>query len=157
MEVAWVPYGFHGEYFDKYGRKEPFTQSHNPFSFGFGTPEKTVWEIMHEDPIRMQHFMQSMNTIEQHLPISGIYDFAPILKKGEEEPERTLFVDVGGGKGQAIRVLAKDSHLPLEKCVLQDRPEVIEEVGKQDLPDLKGAKLMPHNFHQAQPVKGELT
>ena len=67
-------------YFEKYGRKEPTTQSHSPFSFGFGKPELKSWEIMNEDPERMRAFMQSMNTLEKHLPITGLYDFSWVPK-----------------------------------------------------------------------------
>jgi hypothetical protein len=149
MDEAWIPYGYHGAYFDKYGRKEPTTQDHTPYSFGFQNPSKKVWEIMNKDP-------QRMNTLEHHLPVTGMYDFSWVVKKWEEEPERVLFVDVGGGKGQAIKAITKEFPIPLSKCVLQDRPEVVEGVKELDAPDLRGAKLMSHNFHETQPVKGKL-
>ena len=150
-----IPYSRQPEYFEKYGRKEPTTQDHNPFTFAYGKPEAKIWEIMNESPERMRAFMQSMNTLEQHLPITGMYDFSWVNKVATEQPERILFVDVGGGKGQAIRAISKENpELPRERFILQDRPDVIEEVKKLDLEDMRGAQSMPHDFHTPQPVKG---
>jgi O-methyltransferase domain len=158
FDEALVPYSRHPDYFEKYGRKEPTTQNHNPFSFGFGKPDAMVWEIMNENPERMRAFMQSMNTLEQHLPITGMYDFGWVDKIAKEQPERILFVDVGGGKGQAIRAISKEHpELPRERFVLQDRPDVIDEVKKLDMEELRGAQLMPHNFHTTQPIKSKYT
>jgi hypothetical protein len=110
---------------------------------------------MAQNPERMKDFMQSMNTLEQHLPITGYYDFSWVAEKATADPERVLFVDVGGGKGQAIRAICKENpHIPLSRCVLQDREDVIANAKEMDLDDLRGAALAPHNFHTEQPVKG---
>jgi tRNA G46 methylase TrmB len=110
---------------------------------------------MNQSPDRMKAMMQSMNTLEKHLPITGMYDFSWVSKVANEQPERILFVDVGGGKGQAIKAISKENpELPRERFILQDRPEVIAEAKSLDAEDLKGAQLMPHDFHTEQPVKG---
>ena len=63
-------------------------------------------------------------------------------------------MDVGGGKGQAIKAISKENpELPRERFVLQDRLDVIEEVKKLDAEDLRGAQLTAHDFHTEQPVK----
>jgi hypothetical protein len=150
-----VPYVKMPEYFEKYGRKEAVTQNHNPYSFGNGQPDKFVWEIMAADPQRMKDFMQSMNTLEQHLPITGFYDFGWVAEKAAEDPLRVLFVDVGGGKGQAIKAITKENpFIPLNRTVLEDRPDVIEEVKRLDAEDLRGAQTIGHDFHTEQPIKG---
>jgi hypothetical protein len=155
FDEALLVYAHHPDYFEKYGRKEPTTQSHNPYSYSNRQFDKTVWEIMYQSPERMKNVMQSMNTLEKHLPITGMYDFSWVAKVAKEQPERILFVDVGGGKGQAIRAISKENpELPRERFILQDRPEVIEETKRIDAEDLRGAVLMPHNFHTEQPVKG---
>jgi hypothetical protein len=87
------------------------------------------WEIMNENLQRMRAVMQSMNTLETHHPISRLYDFSWAAKVAQDEPERVLFVDVGGGKGQAIKAISKDyPGMSLQRFVLQDRQDVIEEV-----------------------------
>lgn len=40
------------------------------------------------------------------------------------------------------------------QCVLQDRREVVEEVRRAG--GLEGVRVMEHDFHEVQPVKGEL-
>jgi hypothetical protein len=152
-----VPYVHLSQYYEQYGRKEPKTQTHNPFTFANGHPEKQVWEIMHSNPQRMKDFMQSMHTLEQHLPITGFYDFAWLAETAAADPERVLFVDVGGGKGQAIKAIARENpFIPLTRCVLQDRPDTLEEVKAIDDEGIRGAVLQVHNFHTEQPVKGML-
>jgi hypothetical protein len=152
-----VPYVKMPAYFEKYGRKEAVTQNHNPYSFGNDQPDKFVWEIMAAEPQRMKDFMQSMNTMEQHLPITGFYDFGWVAEKAAEDPQRVLFVDVGGGKGQAIKAICKqNTFIPLDRTVLEDRLDVIAEVTKLDAEDLRGATLIAHDFHSEQPVKGKI-
>jgi hypothetical protein len=145
------------KYFEKYGRKEPKDETHTPHTFAYGMPESTVWEVINQDPQRVIDFAQSMNTLEQFLPITGMYDFSWIAEKAKESPDRVLFVDVGGGKGQAIKAIHKENPgIDLTRCVLEDRPEVIAEVQKLDSPELKGTKTIVHNFWNEQPVKGSL-
>jgi hypothetical protein len=155
FDEALIPYSRQPDYFEKYGRKEPTTQDHNPFTFANGKPELKILEIMNEKPERMRAFMQSMNNLEQHLPITGMYDFSWVDKIAKEQAEHILFVDVGGGKGQSIRAVSKENpELPRERFILQDRPDVIQEVKALDMEDLRGAQMMPHDFHTPQPVKG---
>ena len=150
------PYVHMADYFEKYGRKEPTTQTHNPFSYGFGDPEATCWEIMNRDPERMKAFMQSMSMMEKILPITGMYDFAWTKEVVEKDAERVILVDVGGGKGHAVREITKENpFLPTERCVVQDTPLVIEEAKRLDDPELKGVNFIAHDFHKEQPVKGE--
>lgn len=144
------------EYFELYGRKEPTGQTHNPCTFAFGKPESTFWDIVNEDPERMRAVMQSMNTLEAQLPISGIYDFGWVAKFMQDEPDRVAFVDVGGGKGQAIVAISKE-HLGMPRgCfVLQDLHDVIEEVRNTATAEMKGVKLMAVDFHKEQPINGK--
>ncbi|KAE9987857.1 hypothetical protein EG328_001283 [Venturia inaequalis] len=145
------------EYFELYGRKEPTGQTHTPCSFAFGQLDTTFWDIVNEDPERMRVFMQSMNTLESQLPISGIYDFGWIANYVQDEPGRVVFVDVGGGKGQAIVAISKEHpELPRGRFVLQDLQDIIEEVEKTAAADLEGVKLMAVDFHKEQPINGAL-
>ncbi len=72
----------------------------------------------------MKRFMNGMAPLEKRMPIAGIYDFSWVVDAAKEDPasERPIFVDVGGGQGQAIKAIHNEfPELPLKKCVLQDR------------------------------------
>lgn len=154
MSFAHLP-----QYFEKYGRKEPQQENHVPVTFAVGTPESTFWEVLIHDPPRMKRFMGAMAPLEESMPISGIYDFSWAVSKAEEEPEsdRLIFVDVGGGKGHAIKAINQEfPGLPLNRCVLQDRPEVIEAVAALNDTKLSLVQKQAIDFHLEQPVKGRM-
>jgi hypothetical protein len=108
----------------------------------------------------MQLFHRAMGPIEAKMPIAGIYDFTWLIEKAQQDTTdeakaRAVFVDVGAGKGQAIVAIRKEfPGLPLERIILQDRPEVVEAVKKLDDENLRGVQTIPIDFHKAQPVKG---
>jgi O-methyltransferase domain len=144
------------DYFDKYGPREPVAEAPVPIGFAMDQPDKTFWQILNQDPKTLETFTMSMTTIEQHHPITGMYNFAWVEEKAKES-DRIVFVDVGGGKGQAIKVLRGDyPGLPLDRCVLQDRPEIIEAVKSVEDENLKGVKLVAIDFHKEQPIKGRM-
>lgn len=94
------------------------------------------------------------------MPISGIYDFSWLVAEAEKDPnsDRSLLVDVGGGKGQALKAIhAEFPGLPLRRCVLQDRLEVIEAGLALNEPELSAVQRMGIDFLQEQPVKGEFS
>lgn len=145
------------KFFEIYGRKETQTQNHVPASFAYGHPEWGYYEMLKNYPERMKRFMPAMAAIEARMPIAGIYDFEWLvtLTQNDPTPERTVFVDIGGGKGQAIKAISKEyPGLPLKRFVLEDRPEVIEAVGELDEPELREAKKLAIDFHKEQPIKG---
>lgn len=148
-------------YFRTYGRKEPSTQNHVPFSFAMGEPEKPFWEVWNADANRRSYFMDAMTAIGKQVPlmgpIKGLYDFGRDAGAVRSSPpDRPLLVDVGGGKGHAIGHFCEgeDALLSTDRCVLQDTPHVIESVGADPASSLHGTKLMAIDFHKEQPVKG---
>ncbi|KAF2097998.1 O-methyltransferase [Rhizodiscina lignyota] len=148
------------DYFGKYGLKEAgesFTTS--PFSFAYGQPDKNVWAIMSENKRRMEEFSIGMNLSEKFLPCLGMYDFSGIAEYAKNGPDkdRKLFVDVGCAKGHSsIDILTENPEIPAERCVLQDRPDVIEHVKEMDNPVLRPAEKQVIDFFKGQPVKGAL-
>lgn len=148
-------------YFEKYGRKEPQTLNHVPGTFAYGTPEYGWYEMLQHDPARMQRFLRAMGPIEEKMPIAGIYDFGWLVERAaataEVEKDRPVLVDVGAGRGQAIRAIHRENPgLPLERCVLQDRAEVVAAVRELDDEDMRLVQKQVIDFHKEQPVKGEL-
>lgn len=156
-ENGFVVYAQYPNYFDTYGRKEPETLNHVPGTFAYGHPEWNFYEMLEHNPDRMRRFMRAMAPIEERMPIAGIYDFSWAVAAAEADPasERPLFVDVGGGRGHAIKAIrAEYPGLPISRFVLQDRQEVIEAGKALDDPDLRGIQRMVIDFHKAQPLQG---
>ncbi len=72
----------------------------------------------------------------------------------KEDPDRVLFIDVGGSNGHATKViLEKNPGLPPARCMLQDREEVVATFRGEK--SLSGIQTMAIDFHKEQPVKGE--
>ncbi|KAJ0164647.1 Demethylsterigmatocystin 6-O-methyltransferase, partial [Colletotrichum tanaceti] len=142
------------EYFAKYGRREPATRTHTPYSFARGRPEKEIWELHQENPEQVKKFMKGMEMVQQFVPLGGIYDFGWVKSKLSEGNDNPIFVDVGGSKGHAIKaILEENPFLPAERVILQDRDEVIEQVTALKDPGLEHVKLQVHDFYAEQPVK----
>lgn len=153
-----VPYTRWPAYFEKFGLKEPRTGNYVPSSFAWGCEEKNFWDMISQFPKREKTFNQSMATLDLVLPVTGMYDYSWIGEYAENgaDKERTLIVDVGSGKGQALkRIMGAVPKIPGSRLVMQDRPIVIEEVEQSNDKGLEGVKKMPHDFFQEQPVKGK--
>ncbi|KAK3381140.1 O-methyltransferase [Podospora didyma] len=150
------------KYFETYGRKEPQTSNHIPFSFAYGLPEQGFYDVMSADPAKMATFIPAMAAVESRMPVAGVYDFSwvvSLLADAEKAPaaDRPVLVDVGGGKGHAIKAIVNEfPGLPLDRCVLQDRPDTIDAVVALDEPELKGVTKQGIDFFKEQPVKGAL-
>lgn len=68
------------------------------------------------------------------------------------EPDRALFVDVGGSIGhQSRRLKAKYPNLP-GRIIVQDLEEIVKAV--QSMPAIEGVEFMTHNFFNPQPIIG---
>jgi len=147
---------FHLEdYFSKYGRKEPQAMNHIPATFARGCPERRFFDYLADNPAYFQRFMVGMNLVESWSPASGIYDFTWLTEKAKQEPERVVFVDVGGGRGHAILAIHDEfPGLPLGRFVLQDREETIEAVVAEGHPQMEEVQKVAIDFFVAQPTKG---
>lgn len=151
-----VAYARWPDYFRKYGYKEPRDAVDAPHPFAYGQHDKNFWDALSTVPKRLEAFNISMGTLDEMLPITGMFDFSYVMKHASSVPEDIpLVVDVGGGKGQALkRILAECPDIPPSRLVLQDRPDVIEEKIRLDEPELRGVKKMAHDFFKPQPIKG---
>ncbi|CAI6021668.1 unnamed protein product [Clonostachys chloroleuca] len=116
-------------FFEKYGAKEPQGRLETVFAFASGDPDLTVWEHLNQNPETMKNFMVSMVAMSQRLSITGSYDFSWVLSPKYQE--RTLIVDVGGGKGHALQAIYDVTPgLPMDRCVVQDLDVVVIESKK---------------------------
>lgn len=70
-----------------------------------------------------------------HLPRHGImpwpdlFPIGDVISPTQTKPGRALVVEVGGGKGKDLKLLlSRFPKLPAGSLVLQDLPEVVEDV-----------------------------
>jgi hypothetical protein len=101
-----------------------------------------------------------MAHVESRMPVTaGIYDFSWLVSEVRSRPDsdRAVLVDVGGGKGGAIKAIHREfPDLPIHLFVLEDRPETLEAGRQLDEPELAGVQRVALDFHRDQPVKGAL-
>jgi len=159
------------EYFARYGNREPAGPANNPFTLAWGHPERNMWEMIASDEEKQRIFASSMRSMDSIAGKYGgpasVYDFGWLgeeaartktnsdITNGKTEP-RALIVDVGGSHGATLKhIIQAMPSIPPERCVLQDRPEVIEEAIQIDDPALRQVRRMPHDFNAEQPVKGK--
>ncbi|OAQ87289.1 cytochrome b561/ferric reductase transmembrane [Purpureocillium lilacinum] len=142
-------------YFDQYGRKEPTGRYDTIHAFAAGDPKLTVWEHTNRDPVKKSYFMTAMMAMASRMPTTGSYNFAWVLDKMHEAPDRALVVDVGGGKGHALQAIQKVTPgLPMSRCVVEDLQAVVDEAKKTATGELADAQYVSMDFHSEQPVKG---
>jgi hypothetical protein len=146
------------KYFERYGRVEPTQQRGSPWTFARGQPDKTIWEIMQEDPDEVEGFATSMRASSRFYPILGPYDFSWIVDHPVEDKSRPLLVDVGGSDGEALlSILRNTPGLRPERCVLQDLPHVLDDVAMtRQEEEIKALEKAPIDFFKEEPVKGAL-
>lgn len=155
FDEAMVPWVQWPQFFDRYGLKEPKTGNHNPHTFAWGDPGLNSWQVISKSPQRLTDFNQSMNTLDEVLPVTGMCDFGWIAN-AEGPADRPLIVDVGGGKGQALkRIMAAYPEIPAKRLVLQDRGPVIEEVIQANEAGFEEVRKMSHDFFEPNPIKGK--
>jgi hypothetical protein len=130
--------------------QEPSDPLHNPYTWTHSQDGTPVWAIMAQDAERIQTFQVGMAGLDVAIPVVGHFDFS--LLKSEEEDVVEL-VDVGGGHGACLRqILDATPGLQASKCVLQDRPDVIEMARASGV--VEGMVLQKHDFLAEQPVMG---
>lgn len=122
------------------------------FQKAFGT-DLSCYEYLVHNP-KLQGYMQDAMKLNK---TDG--DWLSVLPLDEEikrwqasNPDRVLFVDIGGGMGhQCIRLRDKYPHIP-GRVILQDMPITVERIPK---PMPYGIEAMPYNFDEPQPIKGK--
>ncbi len=141
-------------YFEKYGRKEPVGPNHSPVCFFEGQPEKTFFELVSQDIERTKIFMRAM-LMFGHVPTTGMYNLSWVIKRAALDPQRQVWVDVGGSNGHSLKLFLEENPLlPPTQCVVQDLPEVVESAKLAGDKGLEGVQFLPLNFHTETPVKG---
>ncbi|KAJ4420803.1 hypothetical protein N0V82_004098 [Gnomoniopsis sp. IMI 355080] len=146
-------------YFDNLGSlQEPPLSRRCPGGFAFGAPDKTAYEIMSMIPQKSGTLNQAM-ALEGDVPaMPGGYQFNWVATHAASDSSRTLIVDVGGGKGQALKAIL-DSHpqIPARRCVLQDQAAVVHFAVQEHKDDVLGqVQIIGKSFFEQTPVQGAL-
>jgi O-methyltransferase domain len=138
------------EYMRTFGKKDVLTYTNTPHSWADNKLGCTFWEVLNSDPKRVQAFARGLSLFDAIHPIVGIYPFLEQHQAGNSA-DRTFAVDIGGGRGLAMRNLRKACPQLKGRMILQDRKEVLDAITPAELPEIE---KMEHDFFSQQPVKG---
>jgi hypothetical protein len=144
------------EYFKTKTPEELIDLRKTPYSCAYGSEGKTFYEVLTETPERLNMFNKAMMQQEASLPTLGMFPFTSLKQQVEAEPERAFVVDIGGGRGQSLLLIQKETSNGFgtgTKMILQDRPVVLDTIPQEMVPDIE---KMPHDFYTPQPVKSKL-
>ncbi|KAG5659889.1 hypothetical protein KAF25_003411 [Fusarium avenaceum] len=138
------------DYFSEHKYKQVDDMHDGIFQKAFGT-DLSCYEYLVHNP-KLQGYMQDAMKLNK---TDG--DWLSVLPLDEEikrwqasNPDRVLFVDIGGGMGhQCIRLRDQYPHVP-GRVILQDMPITVERIPK---PMPHGIEAMPYNFDEPQPIK----
>lgn len=92
---------------------------------------------------------------EASLPTLGMFPFTSLKEEVEAEPDRAFVVDIGGGRGQSLLLIQKETAALFgasSKMVLQDRPQVLDTIPQELLPNIE---KMPYDFYTEQTIKSK--
>ncbi|KAK0118195.1 hypothetical protein ONS95_012499 [Cadophora gregata] len=141
------------DYFKTRTPEELIDLRKTPYTFAYGREGQTFYEVLTADKDRFNMFNKAMMQQEASLPTLGMFPFASLKEEVEAEPDRAFVVDIGGGRGQSLLMIQKETAALFgasSKMVLQDRPQVLDTIPQELLPNIE---KMPYDFYTEQPVK----
>lgn len=147
------------EYFKANGFREPECSNTTPLGLFSGHPNKSLYQVMELWPDRVERFNRTMAETIDEMPMTGFYDFTWIgeYAANNDDKERILFVDVGSGKGQALKsILEENPTIPAARCAMQDQANAIKEAITEDDVVLQDTKKVASSFFEPQLIKGAL-
>lgn len=138
-------------YIRQYGAKDVTGYTTTPHSWYDGKVGKNFWEVLSSDEsgARLQRFSKGLSLFAAMHPVVGIFPFSELLEHGNSA-DRTLCVDIGGGRGLAMLELKNACPELKGEVILQDRSAVLDDIPEKELP---GVTKMAHDFFTEQPVK----
>lgn len=143
-------------FLEKTGFKNPTDIEHSAFQYSHG---QEYFDYIASDPEVKASFHDAMTLFNKYVAVAwtSIYPINELISK--VKPDRPLFVDIGGGKGNDVKLfLTSHPTAPAGSIVIQDRAEVLKLIDDPILVQEAGpVQLMPHDFFSPQPVKGART
>lgn len=145
------------EYFKTKTPEDLIDLRKTPYSYAYGDEGLTFYEVLASKPETLNMFNKAMMQQEANLPILGLFPFWSLQQEVTAEPDRAFVVDIGGGRGQALLLIHKETSNVFgtnSKMILQDKPHVLDTIPQELLP---GIEKMPYDFYTEQPVKSTRT
>jgi hypothetical protein len=138
-------------YYKQHGYKTPADVNNTPTVFARGLKDVGYFEWLTQNPELYTIFNKAM-AFHSLTGIDGIATAYPWSKLQPGGPDSITVIDVGGGKGHAIKEIIRHHPSVAGHAVLQDLQNVLED-GTLVSPD--EVKTIPYDFvNQEQPVKG---
>ena len=134
--------------------QNPTDYNNGAFQYGHRT-KLGPFEYVKEDPERVKVYnsaMQSFATIGDARKSAGSFPYYQVMDTDEIMNTDVMIVDVGGGRGQALRAIKEVFPDLKGRMVLQDKPDVIEDAKASGLPSF--IEPMAASFFELQPIKG---
>lgn len=135
------------------GWKSPDSVSNNPYTYTHDTGGKGMFQHLASYPSRMEAFNKGMT---MQAMTSGwmldVYPFKKVISDQKPATNDPVAVDIGGGKGRAIRQIRSLCDGLPGRYILEDQEHVIRSI----VPPPDGIEMVPHDFFTEQPVKGKI-
>jgi hypothetical protein len=137
------------EYFAVRNKAESKSARYSPFAWNEGQEGKSTFEILSTMPARTEGIHTLAMNVQHLRPYTGFFDYNKLVS---EDPERPVFVDIGGGNGHVIKeVLQEFPQILPEQCILEDRAETLKLAKTTGLLPA-GVKLLEHDYLTRQPI-----
>ncbi|OJJ50748.1 hypothetical protein ASPZODRAFT_106589 [Penicilliopsis zonata CBS 506.65] len=107
-----------------------------------------AFDYMATQPDLLKSFQQTMG-IKRVVDWLSVFPFEAALGDWDNEVDRPLFVDIGGGFGHQSTGVRRRFPQISGRVILQDL-----EASLKHVKDLEGVEIMPYDFFTPQPVKG---
>ena len=133
--------------------KEPTEAFNSPWQYTYGT-KKHYFDWLNDHPDDAGSFNRFMRIIRLDSPEEW-FDFFPVDRLSNSDPERALYIDMGGGFGHDIIKFEKANPNLTGKLILQDLPSVIDGAKEraQKEPQPTKVDMVGHDFFTPQPIK----
>jgi hypothetical protein len=137
-------------YYLKHGFKSPEDHKNAPFTFAHGTVDEDFFDILVKDTDKLTIFNNAMEimAVLGLKPLGTVYAFDQLVPN----EDGIALVDIGGGKGQMLKVIQEAYPEMRGKLVLEDLKVVLDGGGVVDDEVVK----IPYDFfNDLQPIKGK--
>ncbi|KAL3422771.1 o-methyltransferase [Phlyctema vagabunda] len=138
------------QYFNTHTAEDLIDLRKTPYSYAYDREGLTFYEVLTETRERFNMFNKAMMAQEASLPTLGMFPFTSLTEQVRQDPTRDFVVDIGGGRGQSLLLIRKETGDLGAKMILQDRPQVLDSISEAELPNVE---KMAYDFYTPQPIK----
>ncbi|TIA42493.1 S-adenosyl-L-methionine-dependent methyltransferase [Aureobasidium pullulans] len=143
------------EYFADRTLESPNDPKRHPYGWAHGMNDHHWIEVLARDPKNLALFAKSAGFLGDFAADVYIYSYDKELKGASDKAvtdNSVLMVDIGGSTGDTMKILRQHYSDLKGRIVVQDIPDVINNIPAGYLPD--GIEATVHDFWQPQPIKG---